>query len=226
MVIGDNKGHVYEKKIFVILKEKNIVDAVSAAGSGTGTDMTFSHVGKKYKLEVKNSISGPDYGQKRLVPFNKAGKWLWSWSVDEDITRYYTRQGVLDYLNKKNITPNKYRKPDDELTLAEKKADLRSFEDTTFTIHTDAFSLFYKGKADYLQVGKGYGFYHLNDDVARLGTEKFEGFFILRYRAKTHRSEPVHFYSFFAVLKCKGAMKRSRLNIEYFEDQKFAPIKP
>jgi len=226
VVTGDNKGIVYEKKIFQILKEKKILDGEPAAGAGPGTDMTFLHRGKKYKLEVKNNICGPDYGQKRLVPSREGGKWLWSWSIDEPITQYYTQANVLGYLDSKRIVPNKHNKPDSEITLADKKADLKNFEDTTFKISSDAFSKFYEGKADYLQVGNGYGFYHLVDDVACLGTQRFEGDFILRFRVKTHASKPVFKYSFFAVLKCIGANKKSRFNIEESRAQEFPPIVP
>ena len=40
MVTGDNKGHVYEKKIVAILKEKNLIPSgLQGAGSGPGSDI-------------------------------------------------------------------------------------------------------------------------------------------------------------------------------------------
>ena len=45
------------------------------------------------------------------------------------ITKYYTKQGVLDYLNGKKIIPNKYRKDNSKLTLKDVKGDQKTFED-------------------------------------------------------------------------------------------------
>ena len=53
MVTGDNKGHVYEKKIVKILKERMLIaKGTYGAGSGPGTDVIFIHKGKNYKLEI------------------------------------------------------------------------------------------------------------------------------------------------------------------------------
>ena len=65
---------------------------------------------------------------------------------------------MLDYLNKKNITPNKYRKSDDSLILKDVKQDQENFEDKTYAIGNEAFVKFYEDKADYVQVGKGFWF--------------------------------------------------------------------
>ena len=125
MVTGDNKGHKYEKKIVQILEDKKIIPSGTAvAGSGPGTDITFFHNKKEFKVEIKNSVTDPDYGQKRLIPKKIGSEWKWNWApgvIDEDITKHYTDMGVLDYLDKKKIIPNKYRKPDSELTLKDVK---------------------------------------------------------------------------------------------------------
>jgi len=229
MVTGDNKGHVYEKKIVKILKERMLIaKGTYGAGSGPGTDVIFMHKGKNYKLEIKNSVTAPDYGQKRLIPYQDGKKWRWNWApkvIDEKITKYYTRMGVLDYLDKKNIIPNKYRKDDDRLTLKDVKDDQKNFEDKTYTISNDAFVKFYENKADYVQVGKGYGLFHLKEDKAKLGTEQFRGEFILRFRAKRHTTKNFYCYSFFAVLKCKKALRRSRYSLEEDLNNSFPPIK-
>ena len=231
MVKGDNKGHAYEKKIFKILKEKQLLPpgTKKGAGSGPGTDTPFLHKKKQYKLEIKNSVTAPDYGQKRLIPYQDGKKWRWNWApkvIDEKITKYYTRIGVLDYLDKKNIIPNKYRKKDGKLTLRDVKDDQKNFEDKTYTISNDAFVKFYEDKADYAQVGKGYGLFHIKEDKAKLGTERFDGKFILRFRAKRHTTKNFHNYSFFAVLKCKKVLRRSRYNLEEDLNNEFPPIKP
>ena len=227
---GDNKGHAYEKKIFRILKEKQLLPpgTKKGAGSGPGTDTPFLHKKKQYKLEIKNSVTAPDYGQKRLVPkLDEDGKtWKWHWAKKEEITDYYTKKGVLKYLDGKKIIPNKYRKRDTALTLKDVKGDQKVFEDKTYTISNDAFVKFYEGKADYVQVGKGYGLFHIKEDKANLGTERFDGKFILRFRAKRHTTKNFHNYSFFAVLKCKEVLRRSRYNLEEDLNNEFPPIKP
>lgn len=230
MVTGDNKGHTYEKKIVQILSEKKIIpDGFAGAGSGPGTDIIFLHNGKKFKLEIKNNATSPDYGQKRLIPEKTNGIWKWNWAPsirNEKITKYYTDLGVLDYINKKKITPNKYRKPDTDLILKDVKEDQKNFEDKTYKISNYAFVIFYDDKADYVQIGNGLGLFHLREDKAGLGTDKFTGEFILRFRAKRHTTKDFQNYSFFAVLKCKKVLTKSRYNIESLPGQAFPPIKP
>ena len=230
MVTGDNKGHRYEKKIVEILKQKKLMpNELAGAGSGPGVDAMFIHKGKKYSIEVKNRANGAEFGQKRLIPEKKDNEWRWEWAPkvkDLEITKHYTKIGVLDYLNKKKITPNKYRKPDQDLTYDNVKEDQKNFEDVTYRISDETISLFYKEKADYIQIGNGYGLYHSKTDKAKLGTEKFRGSFVLRFRAKRHTTKNYHCYSFFAVIKCKKLTKKSNYNIEENDSQKFPPIKP
>ena len=230
MVKGDNKGHKYEKKIVQILKNKGLMsNEVAGAGSGPGIDAFFFHRGKKYSIEVKNRANGAEFGQKRLVPEKKGKEWKWDWAPKVKgmkITDHYIKLGVLDYLNKKKIIPNKYRKPDPELTFEDVKEDQKNFEDVTYNISDETIGMFYENKADYIQIGNGYGLYHPKTDRAKLGTEKFHGKCFLRFRAKRHTTKNFHCYSFFAVIKCKGLDKKSRYNIEETDDLKFPPIKP
>ena len=230
MVKGDNKGHRYEKKIVEILKNKKLMPTeVAGAGSGPGIDAFFLHRGKKYSVEVKNRANGAEFGQKRLIPEKKGKEWKWDWAPKVKgmkITDHYTKLGVLDYLNKKKIIPNKYRKPDPELTFDDVKEDQKNFEDATYDISDETIGMFYEDKADYIQIGNGYGLYHPKTDKAKLGTEKFHGKFFLRFRAKRHTTKNFYCYSFFAVIKCKGLDKKSRYNIEENNDQAFPLIKP
>ena len=230
MVKGDNKGHRYEKKIVQILKNKKLMPSeVDGAGSGPGIDAFFLHRGKKYSIEVKNRANGAEFGQKRLVPEKKGKEWKWDLAPKVKgmkITDHYTKLGVLDYLNKKKIIPNKYRKPDPELTFKDVKEDQKNFEDVTYEISDETIGMFYENKADYIQIGNGYGLYHPKTDRAKLGTEKFHGKFVLRFRAKRHTTKNFHCYSFFTVIKCKKLDKKSRYNIEETDDQEFPPIKP
>ena len=133
---------------------------------------------------------------------------------------------LIIYLNKKKIIPNKYRKADSELTYQDVKEDQKNFEDVTYHISDETIGRFYEDKADYIQIGNGYGLYHPKTDKAKLGTEKFHGKFFLRFRAKRHTTKNFHCYSFFTVIKCKKLDKKSRYNIEETDDQEFPPIKP
>ena len=72
------------------------------------------------------------------------------------------------------------------------------------------------------------GFYHLGSDPADLGTVKFDGYMLIRFRAKQIRSEPVHNYGLTAVLKYYPTINhasKSRYNIEEDGEQSFPPIK-
>ena len=105
MVKGDNKGHKYEKKIVEILQKRSLMPSeISGAGSGPGVDAIFIHKGKQYSIEVKNRANGAEFGQKRLIPVKSGKQWKWEWAPkvkNLDITKHYTKLGVLDYLNKK-----------------------------------------------------------------------------------------------------------------------------
>ena len=63
-------------------------------------------------------------------------------------------------------------------------------------------------------------------EILSLLTDKFNGEFILRFRAKRHTTKNNHCYSFFAVIKCRSLSKKSNYNIEESIGQKFPPIKP
>ena len=128
---------------------------------------------------------------------------------------------MLDYLNGKKIIPNKYRKDNSKLTLKDVKGDQKTFEDRSHKIPNEAFIIFYEDKADYVQVGNGYGLFHLRRDKAKLGTEQLHGEFVLRFRAKRHTTKDFHSYSFFATLACKKIHKRSQFNLENYPNQEF-----
>ena len=164
-----------------------------------------------------------------MIPEKKGKEWRWDWAPKVKgmkITDHYTKLGVLDYLNKKKIIPNKYRKADSELTYQDVKEDQKNFEDVTYYISDETIGRFYEDKANYIQIGNGYGLYHPKTDKAKLGTEKFHGKFFLRFRAKRHTTKNFHCYSFFTVIKCKKLNKKSCYNIEETDNQTFPPIKP
>ena len=203
MVYGDNKGHRYEKTITKILKNKKIVLTREPAGSTVETDLEFVHNSNQYNLEMKNNAVGPDWGQVGLRYVKDEWKWTTSKKRD-DIIKIYDElkldeiMGVLNFLNKK-IVPNKGR-----LEKIGKKEHDEDFNllDKYFEIDSSALEKFYDD-ADYLQVGNGYGFYHVNSDAAGFGTEKIDAKFKLRLRVKSihnhHNRCP----------KCLGAYKGS-----------------
>ncbi|MEM2914882.1 MAG: hypothetical protein QXH91_05745 [Candidatus Bathyarchaeia archaeon] len=217
-----NKGDAYENNIFRILKAKGLLVAgAKRAGAGGGADVVFLHKGKSYKLEIKLD-KGVDYGQKMLVWSAKDG---WRWSEDDDVTRLYTELGVLKFLKKKGVVPIKFSKPNTNITQADKEADQKNFEDRLPNIPMEALFKYYEGKGCfYIQIGKGFGFYHLSKDVAKLGTQQFNAILRLRFRAKTIHSRPVWNYGFYAVLKIVSIGTKSKFNIEPAKGQVFPPI--
>ena len=233
MVLGDNKGHTYEKKIVKILQDRNLVpQGVTGAGSGVGTDISFLHENNEYRLEIKNNATDPDYGQKRLVPKLVGKKWVWQWAPgieSEKIVGHYTGLGVLDYLNKKNIVPNKFRIHDCKLSKQQKMEDMTNFEDRKFTVSNETFIKYYEDKAEYIQVGNGFGFYHLKRDTANIGTKQFDGEFILRFRAKSHNNhwvkctkcEGVYRPTASKCSNCQTVLVKPRTKVEVYHDYSF-----
>ena len=193
--------HKYEK--FSSVQEKCPscdIELKLTAGSGTQEDIIFKHNGKDFSLEVKNSARDPDWGQCALRPYPKGGKWIWDWTkkskkTKSELIKIYDEfecidgsKGLLVYLNKKNIIPNKHRVPNEEITFEMRKQDQRNFEDKEHRISSKAFGKFHKTKSQYVQIGKKHGFFHINNDNAGLGTKKFEAEFTLRFRAKHTQS--------------------------------------
>jgi hypothetical protein len=171
------------------------------AGSGIQEDIIFKHKGKNFSLELKNNAGDPDWGQCALRPqLDVNGNWIWDWSdaskeKKSKLIEYYNQfkcldgsRGLLEYLNKKKIIPNKYRIPNDKITFEMRKEDQRNFEDKKHKISAEAFARFHRRKSDYVQIGGKYGLFHINNDSANLGTEKFDAIFTLRFRAKVTNS--------------------------------------
>jgi len=183
MVYGDNKGHRYEKRMADILKNNNVKLLKEPAGSSGDTDLEFLHKNKKFSIEVKENAVGPDWGQVGLKYKNN----LWEWSSSKkrkNIIQVYDKikiegvTGILKFLNNKFI-PNK-----GSVDIITKKQHDEDFEfDQYFPIDSTALEKFYD-KIDYLQVGHGYGFYHITKDTAELGTENIIAEFKLRLRVK------------------------------------------
>ena len=219
-----NKGDAYEARIFKLLNRLGLSPfGYSRAGAGGGTDCLFIHQGQSYNLEVKKDLKA-DYGQRYLKWSENEG---WSWCKDDEVSKFYTGIGILDLVERKKIRPNRYLLKKADITLEDKKADQKAFEDRTVTIGPEAFLDYYAKKSVfYIQIGDGYGFYSLKDDPAKLNAPKFEGGFTLRLRCKTIHSRENYLYGFLAVLKPLGKPNKSSFNLERGKGQKFPPISP
>jgi len=218
-----NLGDEYEYRIFTILKKKGLIPTdARRAGAGGGSDAYFIHRGKRYNLEIKKDLQA-DYGQKMLRWSRDQG---WCWSVDDETTRLYTSVGALNYINDIDYTPKKFTIPNREITYAMKKEDQAKFENK-MPIPSVSLSRFYnEKKCYYLQIGDGFGLYHMGEDIASLRTPEFNGTFRLRFRAKTIHSDPVWNYGFYGVLKIEKKPTISHYSIDPIRTQKFPPIMP
>ena len=218
-----NKGDAYEANIFKMLESLGLIpEGTKRAGAGAGADMPFLHNGKIFNLEVKKDLQA-DFGQK-YFKWNKNNGW--SWALNDQVTNFYTQLGVLTILNNKSIIPNKLNKPDKQITIKDKKEDQKNFEDK-IDVPIQALYEYYKSKkCFYIQIGKGFGFYHLEKDIANLGTPQFNAEIKLRFRAKTIHSEPVYNYRFLVAIKIKLKTDKSCFNLETTNTQRFPPIKP
>lgn len=215
-----NAGDAYEKRISDILLTKGMTDPrVERAGADHGPDHYFIHIGNRYGLEIKMNPEA-DYGQKKLVYMGGA----WEWAVDDEITQFYTRIGVLKKIRDRNIIPRKYSKPDKDLTAADKEYDMKTFE-CKLPVRLNAMFRYYEEKGVYyIQIGEGWGFYHLMEDKANIGSPQLKADIVLRLRAKTVRSHPLSNYEFIAVLKVESISLRSWYDL--LPDQFFPPISP
>lgn len=219
-----NLGDEYEEKIVNLMSKKGLLPrGFSRAGAGGGLDAKFVHQKKEYNLEIKKDLLA-DYGQK-MVKWNLSNGWFWC--VDDEVTRFYSSLGILDFLNSKNLKPNRYLKEKGEITLVDKREDQKAFEDRSLTVDAKTLHDFYRlKKIHYIQVGGGYGFYCLDEDIAGLKVPQFNAKYTLRLRAKTIHSAPTWHYGFYAVLKVLEKPKKSGYNLEAEFNQDFPPIDP
>jgi hypothetical protein len=235
--LGYNTGDTYEEKIFEICKNKGITKpgSVRAGASSSHADIEFLHLGSVYKLEVKND-QNPDYGQRRLH-FNTSTR-VWEWAVNDTVTQFYNQLNVLGIIKSQfnpiwyqKMLPNLKRtrwKKDPQGTsynITDLRYDQTNFENPGNPIPTKAlFNYYSKRGTHYIQI-EGSGFYHLDQDVANLGTTQYDGVLTMRFRLKRHKSTPIHSCSFFAVLKEQRKPTPSPFNIEINALQSFPNIK-
>jgi hypothetical protein len=233
--MGFNTGDTYEALIFDICKKKGLIKTNSfrAGASAYQADVEFEHLGKTYKLEVKNN-KNPDYGQRR-IHYDPSAK-IWKWAKDDNVSQFYNSLNVLGYIDKK-FNPIWYRKRVKNSAgnysalvnydLSDFQADQKLFENAGNKIPTQALFNYYANRnTHYIQI-EGSGFYHLDLDVANLGTQQYDGTLSIRFRVKHagHSDNPPHACQFMAVLKQEKKPKKSKFNLENYPSQTFPNIK-
>jgi len=234
--MGYNTGDTYEEKIFDICQKKGItpVGSTRAGASANKADVEFVHLGITYKLEVKNKKQ-PDYGQRRI--HYDAAQQTWDWAIQDTFSNFYNKYNVLGLirrhfipiwyqkmtLNAKGHWEHVKNKP--TYDLLDLKSDQKNFDNPNNPIPIQALFNYYKIRNTYYIQIEGSGFYHLDSDIANLGTTQYDGTLTVRFRLKRHKRNPIHSCSFFAVLKQKSKPTLSVFNIETSKGQIFPAIK-
>ena len=234
--MGYNDGDSYEAQIFEILRDKGVLKhgEKRAGAAGNKSDAVFVHNGKEYNLEIKRNETA-DFGQKYL----RWEKNKFVWSVDDSATKLYTKCGILDFANNvesaKLFLTNKIMKKREDITKMDKYEDLKFFDmKLKIPQEDDLLAQFYNEKEIYyIQIGthqkKTCGFYHLGSDPAGLGTRRFDGYMLVRLRAKPIHSKPVYNYGLQVTLKYIPKLKSaspSQFDMEERDSLVFPPITP
>jgi len=233
--MGYNTGDSYEEKIFDICDQKGIIPLGShrAGASAEDADLVFLHLNNFFKLEIKNN-QNPDYGQRR-IHFDPANK-TWSWARKDRVTDFYQALNLVQHIDP-HYHPTWYKKRAKNLngifrevepySMNDFKFDQRSFENPNIPIPTQALFNYYAHRNTfYIQI-EGSGFYHLQEDIALLGTKQYDGTLTMRFRVKHagHGKNPPHACQFMGVLKQDRVPSFSRFNIEENRLQQFPNIK-
>jgi len=209
-----NKGFQYELDIYEILKGQNLTPPnFIPAGGGHGPDGMFMYHGTANNFEIKLDQAA-DYGQVELR--YKNGSWDFG-GKNEEAKELYNSVGVLDFVRKnwgKSGAPRKETISTKDFTEDDMKYDYANFKDAFMTIPSNALSDHYAKKGTYyIQVGK-VGFYHLKQDVAKLGTPKFDATLKLRIRIKRRTSRKLNGYGFLTALKIDKKASKSKFDLE------------
>ena len=217
-----NKGDAYEYKIYDICqREKILPPNFKRAGASDKSDIKILHKNVEYNVEIK-ADENADYGQKYLRWEKDTG---WKWSIKDEITDLFDLINVKKFINK-SFNPRKFSKTREKITINDKKHDQKNFERPDILCPIENLFTYYKNKdCFYLQL-ENYGFYHLEKDIANLGTKKFDGQISLRLRAKTNHSKPIYRYSFLAVMKLSKKPTKSDWDFEERDGRKFPKILP
>lgn len=213
----DNKGIIYENKINRMLKNVKL-QSRSFKGAGSdinGPDSEIKINGKKYYIELKLGLV-VDFGQGSLDYDFKKKKWVLS-GADKHMKEFLSKIEVPKMVNKvwgSEGAPRRYSIPLDNFKKADADFDYAHFTSQYVTVPSDAVSNYYASKnIYYIQIGNGYGLYHMDKDPAGLGVPQFKPDLKLRIRLKRNAAYPIYNYRFTTALQVKRLLK-STLNIE------------
>ncbi len=231
--MGYNTGDTYEEKIYNICLKKHLLpEGFKRAGaSAKEPDIQILHESKILNIEVKNN-KNPDYGQ-RIIHYNPLNK-TWYWGKQDEVSELFENYNLRDHINQ-DFEPILYKKRKkgevsyqiksaQPYTEEDFKFDQRSFEKPNIKVNNEALFLYYKKRhVFYIQIEDS-GLYHLDNDIASLGTSQFNGRLSFRFRLKVHSSKPRHNCSFFGILKLAKKPTLSEFNMEENVLQKFPSI--
>ena len=214
MELVENKGFAYELELYKLLNGQNISPPnFTPAGGGHGPDGMFMFRGKSYNYEIKLDQVA-DYGQVELR--YKNGSWGFG-GKNEEAKELYTSLGVLDFVSNhwsKGGAPRKETISSNNFTQDDVSYDYANFRDGFMPITSSALSSHYSKKGTYyIQIGKA-GFYHLEKDIAGLGTPKFNGTLKLRIRIKRRTSKKLNGYGFLTALKIDKKASKSKFDLD------------
>lgn len=212
-----NKGTDYEHYVKSYLQRLKLLPSVLKRN-----DAGFIHKEICYFVELK-ILDAPDYGQKGIKWSSING---WEWREKDIVSDLLDKEGVREYISTEFI-PRKHSILDINLIDEDKKYDQQQINEfNKMNIRLANINILYEYYARkecfYIQI-EGRGFYYLKKDIANLNVPQFTPQLTLRLRAKTHHSEPIHKYSFFAVLQANA---RSIHQSPYDLDEKVGKFPP
>jgi len=209
-----NKGFKYEWELYDKLVAADLSPAgFSPAGGGHGPDGMFLYKGKKYNYEIKLDQAA-DYGQVELR--YKNGSWDFG-GKNQEAKDLYNTLGVLDFVRKSwgnQGAPRKETIATKLFTRDDVSHDYANFKDAFMAIPASVLAAHYAKKGTYyIQVGKS-GFYHMDKDIAGIGTKKFDATLKLRLRIKRRSSKKLNMYGFLTALKIDKKAAKSDMDLD------------
>jgi len=173
-------------------------------------------------MEVKLDLK-VDFGQGSLDYDLKKDKWVLGGSntpAAEHMREFLESVGVLKLINSTKGwgglgPPRKFTVPLSQYKKEDVSYDYQHFTDKYIMISdSDAVANYYnKKKTYYIQIGGGYGLYHMGRDVAKIGTTEFNPKLRLRIRLKRGGSNPIYNYRFSTAIQAIS-LPKSKVNLD------------
>ena len=224
--MADNKGIFYEKTLNDNLKKYKIqsVQFQPAGSDSNAPDAELLYKDQKYKVEVKLDMN-VDFGQGSLDYDVAEKKWILGGGNTESakqMRQFLTAMKVPDLVNSKwgpKGPPRKFTVPLNKFKQEDVDHDYRKFTNEFINIPQDAVSNYYASKQTYyIQIGAGYGLYHMTKDPAKLGVPAFKPQLKLRIRLKRGGSFPIYNYRFStAIVAVTGSLSKSSGDLDDIE---------